>query len=137
VALRGKKVGRPVSGNRPKQRFQVVLDPAIAERLRRQGGGNLSLGIDKAARQIGINANRRSSTPEQLRQEEANALDRERRAFERRQRALIAVHGQFLPSGNGLPSVESMAEQEAAEHEWRLARENVERIIQEIKAGLR
>ena len=76
-------------------------------------------------------------TPEELRKEEADALDRERRAFERRQEAFLAVHRQFLPFGNGQPTADSLDEQEAAEREWRLAREEVERITEEIRAGLR
>lgn len=76
-------------------------------------------------------------TAAEMRKEESDALDRERIAFERRQAAFLAVHRQFLPFGNGQPTAESLDEQEAAEREWRLACEEVERIVQEIRAGLR
>jgi len=132
-----KKVGRPKAGQRAKRRFQVVLDPTIAEKLRLHGSGNLSLGIAKAAQGPGLAPRRKSMTHEELRKEEANALERERLAFERRQKAFFAVHRQFLPFGNGQPTMDSLDEQEAAEREWRLACEEVERIVQEIRAGLR
>jgi hypothetical protein len=46
------KRGRPVVGPEPKQRYQVMLEPRIAEKLRRLGGDNLSHGIAIAAERI-------------------------------------------------------------------------------------
>jgi DNA-binding transcriptional regulator YiaG len=69
--------------------------------------------------------------------EELRSLLRQDVAFERRQAALFAVNGQFLPHGSGLPTEESLAEFEAAEAEWREATEEVDRIVREIHAGLR
>ena len=60
-------------------------------------------------------------TPEQQRAEEAAAMEAERRAFDRREAALHGVNRQFLPAGNGQPSLESLAEFDAAEEEWRAA----------------
>ncbi len=69
--------------------------------------------------------------------DELRSILRQEEAFERRQRAFFAVHQQFLPHGNGRPSEESIAEFEAAEKEWRNAQEEAERIVKEIRAGLR
>jgi hypothetical protein len=41
--------GRPISGDSRKERRNVMLEPAIANFLRRQGDGNLSAGIQKVA----------------------------------------------------------------------------------------
>jgi hypothetical protein len=41
--------GRPLSGDARKERRNVMLEPAIADFLRRQGDGNLSAGIQKVA----------------------------------------------------------------------------------------
>ena len=46
-----RKPGRPRLGSRPKIRINICLDPAIAEHLRALGGGNLSLGIERAAKE--------------------------------------------------------------------------------------
>ncbi len=69
--------------------------------------------------------------------EEDAAIEQERLAFERFQKANNTVTSQFLPFGNGQPSIESMDESEAAEKEWRLAKANVERIASEIRSGQR
>lgn len=45
----GKGPGRPIQGHEAKRRFQVLLEPRIAEKLRHAGGGNLSRGIAQAA----------------------------------------------------------------------------------------
>jgi hypothetical protein len=42
-------VGRPLLGKARKERRNVMLEPAIADFLRRQGNGNLSAGIQKVA----------------------------------------------------------------------------------------
>lgn len=39
------KGGRPIVGKEAKQRYQVMLEPRTAEKLRKAGGGNLSAGI--------------------------------------------------------------------------------------------
>lgn len=43
------QMGRPLLGSEAKQRYQVMLEPAVAEKLRKIGGDNLSAGIAKAA----------------------------------------------------------------------------------------
>lgn len=45
-----RRTGRPPLGDRPKRRHQVMLHPAIAKALRRAGRGNLSRGIEIAAK---------------------------------------------------------------------------------------
>ena len=44
-----KKPGRPIQGREAKKRYQVMLEPATAEKLRKTGKGNLSAGIAHAA----------------------------------------------------------------------------------------
>lgn len=46
------KRGRPVLGRETKARYQVMLEPATAEKLRKAGGDNLSAGIAKAAERL-------------------------------------------------------------------------------------
>lgn len=41
--------GRPIEGREAKRRYQILLEPRIAEKLRQAGGGNLSRGIAQAA----------------------------------------------------------------------------------------
>jgi hypothetical protein len=77
------------------------------------------------------------ATPEENREEEDQAIDRERAAFERHQKALTAVTRQFYPIGNGVPTRESLDEADAAEEEWEAARAVVERISAEIRSGKR
>jgi transcriptional regulator with XRE-family HTH domain len=71
------------------------------------------------------------------RNQELRSILRQEEAFERRQRAFVEMHQQFLPHGNGCPSDESIARFDAADEEWRHAKEEAERIISEIRAGLR
>jgi hypothetical protein len=71
------------------------------------------------------------------RNEELRSILRQEEAFERRQRAFFAMHQQFLPQGSGCPSHESIADFDAADKEWRDAKDEAERIIEEIRAGLR
>jgi hypothetical protein len=54
---RSQSAGRPVAGSEKKQRYQVVLEPSIAENARRDGGDNLSRGLSKLPQ---INARLRS-----------------------------------------------------------------------------
>lgn len=44
--------GRPIQGQEAKRRYQVLLEPRIAEKLRQAAGGNLSRGIALAAEQL-------------------------------------------------------------------------------------
>jgi hypothetical protein len=76
-------------------------------------------------------------SPEEQREEEGLAIERERLAFERRQAAWMTVHRQFLPFGNGQPTNESLAEFDAAEKEWRRAQADMDRIGEEIRTGKR
>jgi vacuolar-type H+-ATPase subunit I/STV1 len=52
-----KSAGRPVAGVEKKQRYQVVLEPSVAENVRRNGGDNLSHGLSKLPQ---VNARLRS-----------------------------------------------------------------------------
>ncbi|WP_020207028.1 hypothetical protein [Cupriavidus sp. WS] len=78
-----------------------------------------------------------TGTQENQRAEERAALERERRAFDRRQAAFIAVTRQFVPSGSGVPAQQDLAELFAADSEWDAARADVERIVGEIRSGTR
>lgn len=52
---KARPVGRPVGsyeGEQQKKRYQVMLEPGVADRLRDYGDGNLSAGIAKAAGKI-------------------------------------------------------------------------------------
>lgn len=69
--------------------------------------------------------------------EEQDALDNERRAFERRQAAFLALIRQFAPQGNGLPAASDLDEWEAADTDWKVASAEVERIADEIRTGRR
>jgi hypothetical protein len=76
-------------------------------------------------------------TPEEQRAEERAALDRERRAFERRQAAFLAVTKQFYPKGDGLPATHDLDELDAANAEWEAAKAEVDRITDEVRTGKR
>lgn len=69
--------------------------------------------------------------------EEQAAINWEREAFERRQRAFFALMDHWYPSGDGIPPSAKLLESEAAEVEWRLACANMDRIAREIQAGRR
>jgi hypothetical protein len=45
--MKHKQSGRPVVGAEKKQRYQVLLEPSVAEVARRDGGDNLSRGLSK------------------------------------------------------------------------------------------
>ncbi len=77
------------------------------------------------------------ATSEENRNEEEAALERERCAFEKRQAAFLKVHHQFLPYGNGAPTVESMDELDKAEAEYKAAEADMDRIAEEIRTGKR
>lgn len=46
------KGGRPILGQEAKRRYQVMLEPVTAEKLRKAGGDNLSAGITLAAKRL-------------------------------------------------------------------------------------
>lgn len=69
--------------------------------------------------------------------EQHRALVRLEEAFQRKQEAYFGLNRQWLPHGNGVPTDESISEVDAAEKEFRAAQEEVNRIIQEIRAGKR
>lgn len=48
ASLRHGRGGRPLIGASRKKRYQIMLDEAVAERLRTLGEGNLSAGIARA-----------------------------------------------------------------------------------------
>ncbi len=77
------------------------------------------------------------ATYEENRKEEKSILDRERKAFEKRQNAFFAVHRQLLPFGNGKPKLESLDALDQADAEWRAIKKEVDRIAQEIRTGKR
>jgi hypothetical protein len=77
------------------------------------------------------------NTFEEKQSEESAALDNERRAFERRQTAVLAVTKQFYPQGNGQPATSDIDELEAADADWKIANTEVERICNEIRTGVR
>lgn len=78
-----------------------------------------------------------TNTFEAQRAEERAALDKERRAFERRQAAFFAAIKQFSPQGNGQPATSDLDEWDAADAEWKAANAEVERIGNEIRTGKR
>lgn len=47
--------GRPRIGKEVKARYQVMLEPRVAARLRKLGKGNLSRGIAEAADRLALN----------------------------------------------------------------------------------
>ena len=69
--------------------------------------------------------------------EELHALVRLEEAFQRRQSAWLAVHGQMTPVGDGVPTDESMAQLDAAKAEFCAAQQEFDRITDEIRAGRR
>ena len=71
------------------------------------------------------------------RNEEHRALARLEEAFQRRQEAYFGLNAQWLPHGNGLPTEGSIAEEHAAQEEFRAAQAEVDRITQDIRAGKR
>jgi hypothetical protein len=50
--MKAKRAGRPITGMEPKRRYQVMIEPRIAEKLRKLGGNNLSRGIELAAGKV-------------------------------------------------------------------------------------
>ena len=73
------------------------------------------------------------------RNEEHRALVRLEEALQRKQEAYFGLNGQWLPRGEGLPGRRWSILQrvDAAEKEFRAAQAEVDRIIQEIRAGKR
>jgi hypothetical protein len=48
-ALPKSNAGRPIKGLESKSRYQILMQPHLAEKLRKLGGNNLSRGIELAA----------------------------------------------------------------------------------------
>ncbi len=70
--------------------------------------------------------------------EEDQALLRLEETMERRDKAhWEGVFPQWMPHGNGAPTLESLSALDAAETEFRAAKAEVDRIGQEIRSGLR
>lgn len=69
--------------------------------------------------------------------DEQQALDNERRAFERRQAAFIALLRQATPQGSGILAQRELDDWGNADADWRAASAEVQRIVDEIKAGVR
>ena len=76
-------------------------------------------------------------TPEEQRARERAVLGRERRAFERRQAAFLAVTKQFYPLGNGLPAMGDLDDLDAVNAEWEVAKAEIDRITDEIRTAKR
>ena len=153
--------GRPPISGEAGQRFQVHLPPRVATIMKKRGKGSLSAGIrwtptvlrELHKEEIRDNE-RRIAKLESLRtgdaltakeeaarlrltNDELRSLVRQDETWERRQNAILAVHGQFLPHGNGQPSMNSLSELEAANKEWEAAKAEADRIVEEIRKGLR
>lgn len=77
------------------------------------------------------------ATVAEQRAEEQQAIEDERRAFERRQRAFLTVTKQFAPHGNGAPLDTDLQELDAADADWKAKNAVVERITEEIRTGKR
>ena len=69
--------------------------------------------------------------------EELRSLLRLQEAFDRRQRAIFAMNSDALPHGDGVISDGKIDEVDTAEAEFQAAQSEVDRITQEIRAGLR
>lgn len=77
------------------------------------------------------------ATAAEQRAEEQQAIEDERRSFERRQRAFLTVTKQFVPYGNGTPLNADLQELDAADADWKAKNAIVERIAEEIRDGKR
>ena len=78
------------------------------------------------------------------REEEAEAITRERQAFRRYQASMTASNRHFVPSADGVPTapitsdcLAQIDETEVAYAAWVEAKANVERILNEIRSGKR
>lgn len=69
--------------------------------------------------------------------EELRSLLRVQAAFDRRQRAFFSMTSDALPFGDGVLSDAKLDELDAAETELKAAQADVDRIMQDIRAGLR
>jgi hypothetical protein len=49
----GRRRGRPLLGRERRERYQIRLEPALADWLDRYGRGNRSAGIERAAKAAG------------------------------------------------------------------------------------
>jgi hypothetical protein len=69
--------------------------------------------------------------------EEHRSLVRLEKAIDHRNEAHVALSRQWLPHGNGLPTMESLSEVDRAGQEVRAAQAEVDRITAEMRAGMR
>lgn len=76
-------------------------------------------------------------TPEQQRDEEDLVIERVGKAHQREQDAIFAVMHQMIPHGNGVLSQASFDELDAAKAEFKAARADMDRIVEEIRTGTR
>ena len=153
--------GRPPISDEPGQRFQVHLPPRVAKIVKKQGKGSISAGIRwtpvvmrelnkevirenerriaklESVKSGDMSAAKQEAVRLRLANDELRSLVRQDEAWERRQKAFIAVHAQFLPHGNGQPTMENLDEFDAADAEWKAAKAEADRIVQEIREGRR
>jgi hypothetical protein len=71
------------------------------------------------------------------RDEENLAIERVEKAFKRQQDATFAVMNQMIPRGNGVLSQASLDELDDAKAEFKAARAEMDRIVDEIRSGKR
>lgn len=69
--------------------------------------------------------------------EEHRVMLRMDQAFHRRQEAMLVMNEQWLPRGSGVPTEDSLNEFEAADEEFRAAKEECDRIAEKIRSGKR
>jgi hypothetical protein len=74
---------------------------------------------------------------EQQRDEENLAIERSEKAHQREQNAIFAVMHQMIPNGNGVLTQASLDELGAAQAEFKAARAEMDRIVDEIRSGRR
>jgi hypothetical protein len=74
---------------------------------------------------------------QQQRDEESRVLERVEQAFRRQQKAIFAISHQMIPFGNGVLTQDSLDELDAAKVEYKAARADMDRIVDEIRSGKR
>jgi hypothetical protein len=76
-------------------------------------------------------------TPAEQRDEENLSIERAEKAFQRQRDAVFALTRQMIPRGNGVLTQASLDELDAAQAEFRAARADMDRIVDEIRSGKR